>query len=573
MHTQLINRLRLTAVTAAALLSLSSPTWAEPDSGSYLAARQAGLNGDFAAAANYFQNALAADPANLELLEQTLTAFVGTGQIDRAAELGKALIDAGGDSQVANIAIMAQSIRTQNWGEIFNQLEAGHEVGPLLDGLVQAWAFVGQGKMGRALDSFDEVADTPGMRSFGQHHKAMALTVIGDLEAADAIYSLPANQGLTPTRGTVLTHLQILCRLGDFDRAARLVDQVFSSDQAPEIMNVRRAIQDQEVPPLDSIISTPTHGAAFAFQGLADVLKTEASASYLLLYSQAARYIAPQDADNQLATARLLNDLEQYDAAAQTFAQVATDNDAFQRAEMGRADALRRAGRLDQAVEVLSQLTRTQPDQPMTYATLGDIYRQQRDFDNAQDAYNAALQGFSEDAPVRWWLLYSRGITSERLDQWDNAERDFRAALALNPENPSVLNYLGYSLVDRGMKYDEALGMIETAAQMRPNNGAIIDSLAWVYHKLERHEDAVAPMERAAELEPNDPIISDHLGDIYWMVGRETEAKFQWRRALSFGPEDDDAERIRRKLEIGLAAVNAEDSTDQSLVEIANDAN
>lgn len=568
-----MSRLRSTAVTAAACMCLSNPTWAEPDSGSYLAARQAGVDGNYAAASEYFQNALLSDPSNLTLLEQALTASLGTGQIDSAAEMARTLIDAGGESQAANIAMMAQSAKDQDWGAVFDQLEAGHEVGPLLDGLVQSWAYVGQGQMERALESFDEVADTPGMRAFGQHHKALALTIMGDLEAADAIYSLPPDQGLTPTRGTVLAHLQILCRLGAFDRAEQLVSRVFASDTAPAVVAIREAIQEQRVPPLDSMVSTPSHGIAFAFQGLAEVLQGEASASYLLLYTQAARFIAPQDAHMHLATARLLNDLEQYETAARTFAQVAMDHDAYQSAEMGRADALRRAGRLDQAVEVLSQLARSQPEQPMAYASLGDLYRQQRDFDNAHLAYDAALNGFSADAPIRWWLLYSRGITSERLDQWDDAESDFRAALALNPENPSVLNYLGYSLVDRGLKYDEALGMIEIAAQLRPNNGAIIDSLAWVYHKLGRHEEAVTPMERAAELEPNDPIISDHLGDIYWMVGRETEAKFQWRRALSFGPEEDEAERIRRKLEIGLAAVNAEDGVEQSSVEVANDAN
>jgi Flp pilus assembly protein TadD len=165
-------------------------------------------------------------------------------------------------------------------------------------------------------------------------------------------------------------------------------------------------------------------------------------------------------------------------------------------------------------------------------------------------------------------------MTSERLDEWDAAEADFRASLALNPGNPSVLNYLGYSLVDRGLKFDEALGMIETAVAARPDSGAIVDSLAWVYYKLGRYQEAVAPMERAAELEPNDPILSDHLGDVYWMVGRDVEARFQWRRALSFEPEQAEADRIRHKLSVGLDAVYADEGvTPAAAVEIANDDN
>lgn len=569
----LIKRLRTTVAIAASVACLSTPVAAEPDSGAYLAARQAGINGDYTSASKFFQNALYADPNNPDIMLQAMTSFLGIGQIDNAAELGKTLIDAGGENQVANIAIMAQSVKSEDWEALFYQLEAGHEVGPLVDGLAQSWAYLGQGDTSRALESFDEVIDTPGLRPFGQHHKAMALAIIGDLESADAIYTLPPSRGLTPTRGSVLAHINVLSRMGDFDRATTLASRVFGSDTSPSIVAIREALEAQEVPAFEGLVETPSHGIAFAFQNLADVLDGEASESYLLLYAQSARFIAPYDAEMHLTTARLLNELEQYDAAANTFAQVSTDHGAYPNAEMGRADALRRAGRLDQAIEVLSQLARSFPDQPMAYASLGDVYRQKRDFENAQVAYDTALQSFSEDASVRWWLLYSRGIASERLDQWQAAENDFRAALALNPEDPSILNYLGYSLVDRGLKYEEALGMIETAAGLRPESGAIIDSLAWVYFKLGRFQDAVTPMERAAELEPNDPVISDHLGDIYWMVGRETEARFQWRRALSFEPEEDEAERIRRKLEIGLVAVNAEENTSPSTVEVANDGN
>lgn len=204
-------------------------------------------------------------------------------------------------------------------------------------------------------------------------------------------------------------------------------------------------------------------------------------------------------------------------------------------------------------------------------ASLGDLYRQKQDYENANRAYDASLRGFGEGSPVRWWLLYSRGITYERMDMWAEAEADFRASLSLNPGNPSVLNYLGYSLVDRGLKYEEALGMIEQAVAARPNNGAIVDSLGWVYYKLGRYEEAVGPLERAAELEPNDPIVSDHLADAYWKVGRYTEAQFQWRRALSFEPEETTADRIRRKLAIGLDAVYAENGTEIPAVEVAND--
>jgi tetratricopeptide (TPR) repeat protein len=564
--------LRLTV--CAATLALAMPAAADQNAGAYLAARQAAISGDYDAAALYFRDALLADANNTALMEQTLAAYLGVGQVESAAGIARPFISAGGESQIANIALMAQAARAEDWDAIFDLIEAGHEVGPLLDGLAQAWAYLGKGDTVHAMMRFDEVIDTPGLRGFGQQHKALALAMSGDLDGASAIYDLPPNIGIIPTRGSVVAHLQILAQLGDFERAGDMIERAFGEDPDPELAALRSAITAGEVPDLSRAVATPSDGISYAFKGFSDILQGEANESYLLLYAQAARYIAPHDADTQIATARLLNALGQYDAAAQTFAQVATDDPAFHSAEIGRAEALRLAGRIEQAIEVLSQLTRSHPDLPLSHASLGDIYRQQEHFVDARDAYSAALSGYPEDASIRWWLLYSRGMTSERLDEWDAAEADFRASLALNPGNPSVLNYLGYSLVDRGLKFDEALGMIETAVAARPDSGAIVDSLAWVYYKLGRYQEAVAPMERAAELEPNDPILSDHLGDVYWMVGRDVEARFQWRRALSFEPEQAEADRIRHKLSVGLDAVYADEGvTPAAAVEIANDDN
>ncbi|MCB1328433.1 MAG: tetratricopeptide repeat protein, partial [Maritimibacter sp.] len=164
------------------------------------------------------------------------------------------------------------------------------------------------------------------------------------------------------------------------------------------------------------------------------------------------------------------------------------------------------------------------------------------------------------EQPSQWRVYFARGITYERRGDWAAAEADFRKALALSPEQPSVLNYLGYSLVERRENFDEALDMIKRAVGARPYDGYIRDSLGWVYYRLARYEDAVAEMERAVELLPLEPVLNDHLGDTFWAVGRLREARFQWRRALSFITDDTDLDelnpdRIRRKLEVGLDVV------------------
>jgi len=179
-------------------------------------------------------------------------------------------------------------------------------------------------------------------------------------------------------------------------------------------------------------------------------------------------------------------------------------------------------------------------------------------------AYGRAIDKIGEAREAHWVLFYTRGISNERAGDWPAAEADFREALKLEPGQPMVLNYLGYSMVEKQESLDEALGMIEQAVRAEPDDGYITDSLGWVFYRLGRYPEAVAPMLRAVELTPDDPVINDHLGDVLWMVGRKREAEFQWRRALSFGPADDlDMDRIRRKLEVGLDKVLAADRESQ----------
>lgn len=543
-----------------AAIALSGPVAANPDLGAYLAARQAGLTQDYDAAATYFGKALTRDPGNPALRENALTAQIAVGRVENALPVAQAMLAEGQNGQMANLVLLAEATRTEDWDRVVDLMEAGLEVGPMIDGLTQAWAFVGKGQMDVALEAFDEMVETSGLRSFGYLHKAAALAQVGDLDAADDILSRPPEQGVVPSRASVLTHVQVLARLGRFEPAQEVLDEGFGPNPAPELRAIRAQVADGVVPKGAGMADTPRAAVAHLFLSLAEALQGgEAQPSYLLMYAQAAAHIDPDLARAHVMAARLLDEIGQHDLAAATFARVDPADPAFLTAELGRAEALRAQGRTEAAIEVLSQLARGHDDVALVHASLGDIHREAEDYAAANTAYDTALSLYGPDHPSRWWVTYARGITHERMDQWDSAEADFRAALRLEPGQPSVLNYLGYSMVEMGENLDEALAMIEEAAAARPDSGAIIDSLGWVLFKLGRYDEAVTHMERAVELEPVDPIVTDHLGDTYWMVGRAVEARFQWRRALSFDPDPELAERIRRKLEVGLEEVMHEE--------------
>ena len=289
--------------------------------------------------------------------------------------------------------------------------------------------------------------------------------------------------------------------------------------------------------------------------------------AFTLLYSRMAEYLRPDHVDAILLSADLLEAQQRYELAARAYGAVPADDPAYYAAELGRANTLERSGKPDAAVEVLASLAKDFPTVPIVQTTLGDTLSALRRYDEATAAYDAAINLFSETAPSQWYIYYARGITFERRQLWPQAEADFRQALELSPDQPRVLNYLGYSLVEKRIKLDEALDMIERAVAGRPDDGYITDSLGWVLYRLGRFEEAVPHMERAVELMPIDPIINDHLGDVLWKVGRKLEAEFQWKRALSLvDPEDIPVElspeRIRRKLDVGLDVVLDEEGAE-----------
>lgn len=545
----------------------SAPVYADGFAGPYLAARNAQIENDFQAAARYFSLALTQDPTNEDLMESAILALVGQGDIERAVAVSRRLSALDSSSQVANMVLLAEAVKAEDFDAVIELLQSGVLVGPLVDSLALAWVQVGQGNMSAAIGSFDKVAGGEGTQSFGLYHKALALAMVGDLEGAEAILSGQAGTSIPPTRRGIIAQSEILSQLERNADALTLIDTVFGDDLDPVLLDLRTRLESGETLALTSIRSA-SDGLAEVFFSVAGALSGEANDGYTIVYTRIAEYLRPDHRDAILLTAQLLENMGRYELATAAYNRIPRDDPAFHSAELGRAEALRLSGRVDAAIEVLQQLSESHAEQSAVHVALGDVFRRLSRYDEAGEAYDRALSLYDEPDQAQWSLFYMRGITHERMDRWDLAEADFRKALELKPDQPQVLNYLGYSLVEMQVNLDEALNMIERAVKARPNDGYITDSLGWVLYRLGRFDEAVGHMERAAELTPVDPIVNDHLGDVYWSVGRKREAEFQWNRAMSFDPEEEDGERIRRKLKVGLDMVLEEEGA--SLIPVAN---
>jgi tetratricopeptide (TPR) repeat protein len=558
-------------VAFALAFALAFPAAAQETDGSagaYLAAQVAASENDFREAARWYDRLIQIGVNTPATLEGAVISHLSLGDVDRAADLARQLVQQGGRSQTAYIALLADQAKREDFAALIADTLAGRSIGRLMDDLVMAWAALGDGRMSDAVAGFDKLAASPGLEAFGLYHKALALASVGDFEGADNILSGREAGQIALMRRGAIAHAQILSQLERNPDALALLDQAFGTEADPQIDALRARLAAGEPVPYD-MVTNPVDGIAEVFFTLATALRGEAEDGYTLIYARAAVHLRPGHSEAMLLAAGLLENLNQNALAGETYARIAPDDPAYHVAEIGRADTLLAEDKTEAALEVLQALTRSHGQFVEVQAALADALRREERFAEAIPVYTQAIDLIPQQVQRHWTLFYSRGISNERAGNWPEAEADFRRALELNPDQPQVLNYLGYSFVDRGENLDEALGMIERAVAAQPEAGYIIDSLAWALFRLGRYAEAVEPMERAVLLEPVDPVVTDHLGDVYWAVGRKLEARFQWHRALSFEPEEDEAIRIRRKLEVGLDAVLVEEGA-KPLTEVAN---
>lgn len=540
--------------------------------GPYLAARIATVENDFTAAARYFRQAVAHDPGDLYLQDSALLATISAGQMDAALELARGISDGpNGATDLAGLMLRAQLARDEDWTgllELIERQSPGAEGtaqgGQLLDGMLAAWARLGTGDATAALEDFNKMRRVPGAAAMLDYQLAMARALVGDYEGAEELLNRGADGAHLMA---YLARAQVLAQLDRRDEAIASLRDVPGGDAEPQMVALREALEAGDGVSFD-VVRSSRDGIAQVFLTFATALASSPEPEPLaLIHARLSGWVAPDMGEARLVTAQILQIHDQFDLAETEFEALRRLGQVRPVAELSRIDALARADRYDEAEAAAMALTVAQPQLPAAWISLGDLLRQQDKFAAAVPAYDKALSLLAEDEPeTRWFPLYARGIALERSSQFDRAEADLQAALEIRPEQPSLLNYLGYSWIDRNENLEEGLALIQKAVDLAPEDGYIQDSLAWAYYRLGRYQEAVAPMEEAARSMSADPLINDHLGDIYWMVGRKREAEIQWRRALSLEPtetEDDvDPERIRAKLDRGLDAVLAEEGAE-----------
>ncbi|MGK8638377.1 tetratricopeptide repeat protein [Brucella anthropi] len=545
------------------------PVRAGSFAGAYLAGRTAESDNNLATAVDFYRQAMAFDPGNAQIKQDLLLVLLTEGRFKDALPLAEELKNVPDIERFSRVALAIDAIDRKQYRKVgpLLMLSLQSDMDRLATGFMSAWVKVGQGNPKQALADIQKMQGPEWYGLFRTYNSALIADLAGQKQEArdfyqQAIDDRPGGSAAPDTyERIVMAYASFKLRQGDKEGAIKTLND------AAELLNGRMTITEMREKieageKYGRLIKTAQEGTAEALYTLGTAINRSGAEAFAKLYLQMSLPLRPGNDATLYQLGDISAKLRQPEKAIDYYGRVPEKSPYRRDAEMQRALNLAENDQSADAVKQLRVLLDRDKTDMRTYLALGGVYAQDKNFADAAKIYDAAVEQIKTPERKDWPVFYQRGIAYERLKQWDKAEPNFRKALELYPDQPQVLNYLGYSWVDRGENLDEALGMIKKAVELRPQDGYIVDSLGWAYYMLGRYDEAVVELEKAVKLRPEDPTINDHMGDAYWRVGRLLEATFQWNHAIAGKPEPEDLVKIEAKLKKGLPDIPGQSSAD-----------
>jgi tetratricopeptide (TPR) repeat protein len=527
-----------------------SDTNVETPYGAYLAGRHAQHVRDYQEAAVWFEDALRADPGAPELITRTFLMATSIGRFDRAEALAEGELRLDSTDAMAELVLLIDRVKAGDKAGAVTRADALPQEGVhrFVQPLARSWTRMAVGDVAGADAALREFDKFNGFAPLEFYQLGLLYDFAGNAELAADNFKKALDAGGQLNWRLTDSLANFYQRHGRDDEAQALYQRFIKENAGSELAESVLAGRSVGVPP--PLIGSAEDGLAEALFDLASVVNQPETLDLALLYTRCALQLRPHMVLAQLLLADVLSAQNKPELSLKILSEVPQSSPYWWSARLRSAANLEMLDRTDEAVAQLKMMAAEEPRRAGAEMQLGDLLRGKKRFTEAVEAYDESIQRFEASGmPERWSLFYSRGIALERAGHWQRAEADLRHALELKPDQPLVLNYLGYSWIDRGENLERGLKMIQKAVELRPEDGYIVDSLGWAQYRLGDYASAVQYLEKAIELVPEDPTINDHLGDAYWQSGRPVEARYQWRRALQFGPQDDEIKPIQAKLD------------------------
>jgi tetratricopeptide (TPR) repeat protein len=520
--------------------------------GEYLAGRHAQQRRDFSGAAKSFEKAIAADPDSPEVISRSFLMEVSVGHFDRALALAPKELKLDPGDAIAQMVLLIDRLKAGDNAAALKYAAAlpSDGVHRFIGPFALAWTRMAAGDLSGADTALQGLDKFNGFKALKVFQLALLYDFAKQSDKAQQFYE-------KALAGSEQLNWRLTDAVANFDQRhgraekAKALYQKFIQQNAGSELAVAALARPAAAP--QPLIRSAADGLAEAMFDLASVLNQAETVDLSLIYDRFALALRPQFGLAQLLLSDVLSAQNKPEESLQVLAEIRQASAYYSSARLRGAINLDTLDRTDEAINQLKTIAAEQPEAIAAEVQLGDILRNKKRYAEAVTAYDEAIRrSATAGLPERWSLFYDRGVALERSAQWERAEQDLKHALELKPEQPLVLNYLGYSWIDRGENLDQGLKMIEKAVELRPEDGYIVDSLGWAHYRMGDYAGAVESLEKAIELVPQDPTINDHLGDAYWQSGRMNEARYQWRRALQFGPQENEIKPIEAKLESGL---------------------
>ncbi|MFN3744074.1 MAG: tetratricopeptide repeat protein [Hyphomicrobiaceae bacterium] len=527
-----------------------------PSYGGYLAGRVARSQHDTESAAHFFRRALSRDPSNETLIEQSLLMDLTEGRIAESVELAHRLLAIHLSHRIAGLVLGVDAAKRSDFAEAEEKFKraAVSVVGEVTSTLAGAWARFARGDVDGALAQLDGLKQADWAQFYLRYHRALIADLAGRHQEAGRLFERAFRSEQRLVRLT-LAYAQHAAARGD-RKLARSIIAEHSRRAAgtvhPYVAALSESLDDGSKIPL--LITNAREGLSEVFFGLGEALSSEGGIGFGTVYLQLALHLEPSSPFALAALASVYETTKRYESAIRTYERIPDGTPMQSAIRVRKALLLNQLERLDESRTLLERMADEDESDIRALDALGNIMRSRKRYEEAISYYDRVIERIGPPQKQHWTLFFARGTAYERSKNWPKAEADLQQALKLSPEQPSVLNYLGYSWVDQNKNLRQGMEHIRKAVRLRPDDGHIVDSLGWAHYRLGNFKEAVRYLERAVELMPQDPILNDHLGDAYWRVGRRREARFQWNQALTLNPEPEDRDKIKVKLAEGLPA-------------------
>ena len=528
------------------------------DFGSYLAGDSEYVNKDNKAAIYHFNKALNLNEINTEygrdIAEKLCSLYLLEGKIEEcvllAERIERDLESESIDSTNIRMALVVSDIKKKKYNSALNRLKkikkSSYERFSVP--IIEAWLIAEEkNNFNLAEQKLNELEADIVVSGLRNLNLALIHDYFDKNQEALKFYQKSVNAFNKPSYRLVEITANAFQRNKDFEKAKNIFDK-FLSDSNDYLLVKKHLnqIEKREIP--KKLILDLNDAVAELFSTIASTFSSDFTNNFSIIYSNFSIYLKKDFEVAELYLAELLEDNNRYEEANNLYKKVQPSSSFFWHSKLKTARNLELLGDTDNAISILKKMNNEEKGRYDSLKLLGDIYRNYEKYDEAIKSYNEGINRIDNIEIRHWDLLYSRGMAYERDNQWKLAEEDFLKILELVPDQPDVLNYLGYSWIEKNINLEKAKTFILKAVELRPRDPYIVDSLGWAYYNLQEYDNAVEELERAISLKPTDPIINDHLGDAYLKVNRELEAIYQWKKAIEFKADDKLKKKIKKKL-------------------------